>query len=123
MAAGAVLALVSSHCPARAWWFEDDGHSWPVFAFHEYDGSDVNRTGGTPDRPYWHGDDAVPAGLRWRDLEAAQEAEAVELQAGAAVEVAPLSPAPVRHTRVVRRHRTVSRHLPRICVPAPVASR
>ena len=120
----AALSLAAATAPARAWWFEDDGTTWPVFDFHRY-GGDVNRPAATPDRPYFHGDDAVPLGLRWRDLEEAQ-AEAAAANAAAAaevrVEVAPVvrRRAVVRHT--VRHRRFVRRAPPPVCVPAPTVA-
>ncbi|MDX7953869.1 hypothetical protein P7D22_22190 [Lichenihabitans sp. Uapishka_5] len=118
--AGAAFALLILVAPARAWVVEDDGESWPIFSFHRY-GGDVNRPGATPDRPYWHGDDAVPLGLRWRDGEATVAAEAA-----AAGEVAILAPAPypvgIGRSRRVHRvvHRRPHHRAAPVCVPAKV---
>lgn len=118
------LAAMAPAAPARAWWFADDGTSWPVFDFHRY-GGDVNRPAATPDRPYFHGDDAVPLGLRWRDLEEAR-AEAAAADAAAAavvrVEAAPVVPARPAVRRPVRR-RHVAHRPPPICVPGPAATK
>ena len=63
--ATAALGLGFSAMPAAAQVFSDDGW-FPFTIFHHY-GDDVNRPGATPDRPYWHGDDAVPLALRWHE--------------------------------------------------------
>lgn len=124
MLAAVAMAVAARSAPAQAWWFEDDGRSWPVFAFHEYDGSDVNRPGGTPDRPYWHGDDAVPLGMRWQDLEAARaEAAAADAAAAAAAAVKPPRPRGLVHRALPHRRRFAVQRPARICVPAPVAAR
>lgn len=121
-----VAALATSAASAQAWWFEDDGTSWPVFDFHRY-GGDVNRPAISPDQPYFHGDDAVPLGLRWRDLRqaeaeaAAEDAAAASLAASARVEVVVPSVRHVRRHAIV--HRRAARRTPAICVPARTAAR
>lgn len=120
----ACLTVMGGAAPAQAWWFEDDGTTWPVFDFHRY-GGDVNRPAATPDRPYFHGDDAVPLGLRWRDLDEAKAEAAAEDVAAAAeirVEAAPAVRRRVVLRHAVRRRRTVHRVPPPVCVPAPVAA-
>ncbi|MBE7220859.1 MAG: hypothetical protein INR64_20525 [Caulobacteraceae bacterium] len=122
-----VTAVAAASAPAQAWWFEDDGSSWPVFDFHRY-GGDVNRPAATPDRPYFHGDDAVPLGLRWRDLRqaeaeaAADDAAAAAVAASARVDVVLPPPARRIRRRMAVRHHAV-RRAPQICVPAHTAAR
>jgi hypothetical protein len=58
------MALLAPAAPALAQDLEIFG--WSPFTIHRY-GEDVNRPAVSPDRPYWHGDDAVPLGLRWHD--------------------------------------------------------
>ncbi|MCW6508920.1 hypothetical protein [Lichenifustis flavocetrariae] len=119
---GAVAAFVAlQSVPARAQWFDDEG-GWSIFSFHRY-GGDVNRPGSSPDRPYWHGDDAVPLGLRWRDLEEAKAEAAAQDAAAVSASVAIAVAAPPRHAR---RHHTVARRriAPRVaakdCIPVVV---
>ena len=120
----AALSLAVQATPAHAWWFEDDGTTWPVFDFHRY-GGDVNRPAATPDRPYFHGDDAVPLGLRWRDLAEAR-AEAAEEDAAAAAAAASLRVQTVSRRRVTVLHKVHRRRIvhraPPICVPATTAA-
>lgn len=100
-----VLGMVGT-TPAAAQIFHDDDDGWCLWCFHRY-GGDVNRPGWTPDRPYWHGDDAVPLGLRWQDLDAARaEAAAVDAAAAAAASVTATPPRP--HGAPRRAH-----HVPR----------
>lgn len=61
-----MLVLTTLVAPARAW---ETGNAGPFsFLFHHY-GDDMYQPPITPDRPYWHGDDAVPPDLRWHDRE------------------------------------------------------
>lgn len=106
LASAAVFCCTVSVLPAAAQVF-GDAPGWPLFSFHEY-GGDVNRPGATPDRPYWHGDDAVPLGLRWQDLEAAQAEAAAEdasVAAAAAASVGYASPRERRVRHAVHRRR------------------
>ena len=120
----AVLGLLMTALPARAQ-FLDDREGWPLFSFHRY-GGDVNRPATTPDRPYWHGDDAVPLGLRWHDPatavdDVAVEAPATEVVYGAAASVAVVVSRPrFKPPRHVAHHRRPKVLVARKdCLPVP----
>jgi hypothetical protein len=108
LALGATVALLLA-APAQAQIFHDDDDGWCLWCFHRYGDGDVNRPGRTPDRPYWHGDDAVPLGMRWQDLEAARAEAAAEDAAAAAAAAAVEASAPVHRRRYAVRRRTVHR--------------
>ena len=60
------LAIAATSAPACAW---DTGYDGPFsFLFRKY-GDDMYQPAITPDRPYWHGDSAVPPAMRWHDRE------------------------------------------------------
>ena len=60
-----IAALVVIAAPARAGDLGEDGIL--SYWFHQYGSDDVTRPPLSPDRPYWHGDDAVPPAMRWHD--------------------------------------------------------
>ena len=60
----AILARLAAPMPALAWDVRDDDRF--SFLFHRY-GDDMDRPAITPERPYWHADDAVPPAERWHD--------------------------------------------------------
>jgi hypothetical protein len=122
----AALALMAGTAQASAW---EDGGGGPFgWLYHRY-GDDMYRPALTPDRPYWHGDAAVPPSERWhdRDIEVVDEygitvgtrappPETVEVEA--TVMAAPVVSPTRRHP--VRRHRTVIRAR-RLCPPVATA--
>ncbi len=82
----------------------------------------------TPDRPYWHGDSAVPPAMRWHDREIEIVDEygfTIGTRLPPPEDVVPIEveaslPPPVRGSPPMRRHHSRTRAVRAACPPPPV---